>query len=76
MKPGGMLILIAEIYKGANTLIARHLEQHCAKIGLQLLTAEEHRELLTNAGFSEIQIKLKEGTTWVSAAGKRPLADS
>jgi ubiquinone/menaquinone biosynthesis C-methylase UbiE len=73
VKPGGMLILIAEVYKGANTLIARRLEQQSARIGLQLLTSEEHRELLVNAGFSDIQINLKEGTVWLSAIGKKPL---
>jgi len=43
---------------------------------LQLLTAEEHRELLANAGFSDIQINLKEGTAWLSATGKKPLDNS
>jgi ubiquinone/menaquinone biosynthesis C-methylase UbiE len=62
MKPGAMLILIAEVYKDANAPIARHLEQHLTRVGLQLLTAEEHRSLLVNAGFSDIQISLKEGT--------------
>ena len=76
IKPGGTLILIAEVYKGANTPIAQLLEQQSARIGLQLLTAEEHRELLANAGFSEIQINLKEGTAWLSATGKKPLANS
>jgi ubiquinone/menaquinone biosynthesis C-methylase UbiE len=74
IKAGGLLILIAEVYKGANTPVAGFLEQQCAKIGLQLLTAEEHRELLVNAGFSDIQINLKKGTTWMSATGKKPLA--
>jgi SAM-dependent methyltransferase len=76
IKPGGMLILIAEVYKGANSPIARLLEEQSARIGLQLLTAEEHRELLAKAGFSDIQINLKEGTIWLSATGKRPLASS
>ena len=40
---------------------------------IQLLTSEEHRELLANAGFSDIQINLKEGTVWLSAIGKKPL---
>ena len=75
IKPGGILILIAEVYKGANTPIAGLLEQQCAKIGLQLLTVAEHRELLANAGFSDIQINLKEGTAWMSATGKKPLAN-
>ena len=74
IRPGGMLILIAEVYKGADTPIARHLEKQSARIGLQLLTAEEHRGLLANAGFSDVQINLKEGTAWVSAVGKKPLA--
>ena len=76
IKPGGMLLLIAEVYKGANTPTARLLEQQSARIGLQLLTVEEHRALLANAGFSDIQINLKEGTAWMSATGKKPLANS
>src|SRR5262245_5229019 len=76
MKPGGVLLLIAEVYKGANTPIARLLEAQSERIGLQLLTAEEHRELLANARFSDIQINLKEGTAWMSATGKKPLANS
>jgi ubiquinone/menaquinone biosynthesis C-methylase UbiE len=76
IKPGGILILIAEIYKGAKTPIARLLEEQSASIGLQLLTAEEHRELLASAGFSDIQISLKKGTTWMFATGKKPPANS
>jgi hypothetical protein len=68
--------LIAEVYKGANTPIAGLLEQQSARIGLQLLTVDQHRELLANAGFSDIQINLKEGTAWLSATGKKPLANS
>ncbi len=75
IKPGGTLILIAEVYKGANAPIARLLEQQSAKIGLQLLTAAEHREVLTNAGFSELQVNLKEATAWITVTGKKPLAD-
>jgi ubiquinone/menaquinone biosynthesis C-methylase UbiE len=73
-KPGGTLILIAEVYKGANTPVARLLEQQSARVGLQLLTADEHRQLLANAGYSDVQVILKDGTAWICAIGKKPLA--
>lgn len=75
-KPGGTLILIAEVYKGANSPIARLLEQQSARIGLQLLTADEHRELLANAGFSDVQVNLKDRTAWISASGNKPIASA
>lgn len=52
-KPGGSVILIAEIYKGANTMASKMFERHGAQIGATLLSVEEHRELLRDAGFSD-----------------------
>jgi len=52
MKPGGTLVLIAEIYKGANTMTARFAEKYASRTGMSLLSVNEHRELFTNAGYS------------------------
>ena len=75
IKPGGMLIVIAEVYKGANSPVARILERQSAQVGLQLLTADEHRQLLANAGYSDVQVILKDGSAWICAIGKKPLAN-
>jgi ubiquinone/menaquinone biosynthesis C-methylase UbiE/uncharacterized membrane protein YphA (DoxX/SURF4 family) len=56
LKPGGALIFIAEIYKGANTIAAKFAEKYASRTGMTLLSVEEHRELCTNAGYSDVQV--------------------
>lgn len=73
IKPGGTLILIAEVYKGADSLISRLAEKSAMKSGLNLLTADEHRTLLTGVGCCDIQIDLKPGIAWICATGRKPL---
>lgn len=72
VKPGGILILIAEIYKGANTLAARLAEKYADRSPIKLLSVEEHRELFASAGFSDIQIHTDSGKGWISAMGRKP----
>ena len=75
-KPGGMLALIAEVYKGANTTVSRLAEKYASQTGMKLLSADEHRELFTNAGFSDIQVIEERRKGWISAIGKKPIANS
>jgi len=56
MKPGGTLVLIAEIYRGANTMAAKLAERYASRTHMTLLSVNEHRELCTNAGCSDVQI--------------------
>ena len=72
VKPGGTLVLIAEVYKGANTTMARLCEKYAPQTGLKLLSIEEHRELFANAGFSDIQIIPDPTKGWICGIGKRP----
>jgi len=72
LKPGGTLILIGEVYKGANTTVARAVEKYVPLSGMTLLTPDEHRDLLINAGCSDIQIDLESKKGWISAIGKKP----
>jgi len=55
VKPGGTLAVIAEVYKGANTRMAKVLEKNFERIGLKLLNPDEHRAMLADAGFSDVQ---------------------
>ena len=73
IKPGGSVILIAEVYKGANTMASRVFEKHGAKLGATLLSVDEHRELLANAGFSDVQVIKGRAKAWICALGKKPL---
>lgn len=76
LKPGGTLILIAEIYKGANTIASRVAEKYASKTGLVLLSVDEHRELFTTAGYSNVQVIEERHKGWICAVGTKPLANS
>lgn len=72
LKPGGRLIIIAEIYKGAQTRMARAAEKYLPLSGMTLLTVDEHRELFANAGFSDVQIMTEPAKGWICAIGRKP----
>jgi SAM-dependent methyltransferase len=74
LKPGGTLIIIAEVYKGAQTRTAKLAEKYLPLSGMKLLTVNEHRELLANAGYSDVQIIEESGKGWICAIGKKPSA--
>jgi ubiquinone/menaquinone biosynthesis C-methylase UbiE len=76
VKPGGMCILIAEVYKGANTLVSRLAEKYASRTGMMLLSVEEHRELFTNAGFSEVKVIEERAKGWICGIGRKPIANS
>jgi SAM-dependent methyltransferase len=71
LKPGGTLIIIAEIYKGANTATAKLAEKYLPLSGMALLSVNEHRELFANAGYSDIQIIDEPGKGWICGIGKK-----
>ena len=73
LKAGGTLVLIAEIYKGANTRVAKLAEKYALRAGLTLLSVEEHQELLTGAGYSEVQVDAQADKGWICALGKKPV---
>jgi ubiquinone/menaquinone biosynthesis C-methylase UbiE len=75
-KPGGTLILIAEIYKGANTMAARLVEKYASRSGMTLLSVDEHRKLFTNAGYSNVQVIEERAKGWICGTGRKPLANS
>ena len=72
LKPGGRLIIIAEIYKGAQTRMAKVAEKYLPLSGMTLLTVDEHRELFTHAGFSDVQIMTQPAKGWICGIGRKP----
>src|SRR5882672_8198005 len=48
LKPGGALIVVAEVYKGANTMASKLAEKYASRTGMTLLSVDEHRELFAN----------------------------
>jgi ubiquinone/menaquinone biosynthesis C-methylase UbiE len=76
LKPGGTLIFIAEIYKGANTMAAKLAEKYASRTGMTLLSVDDHRELFTNAGCSDVQVIEERDKGWICGLGRKPVADS
>ena len=71
LKPGGTLVLIAEIYKGAKTRTAKLAEKYLPLSGMKLLTVTEHRDLLRSAGYTDIQIMEESDKGWICATGRK-----
>ena len=71
VKSGGRLVVIAEIYKGANTTVAR-LADKCAQMGMTILDVDQPRELFTQAGFSDVEIVTEPHKGWICGVGRKP----
>lgn len=74
LKPGGALLIVAEIYRGGKHLegVRKQIfEKHLAA-NMNLLTPDEHRALLTQAGFSDVQIFEELDKGWICAVARRP----
>jgi ubiquinone/menaquinone biosynthesis C-methylase UbiE len=73
LKPGGPLLIVAEIYRGGKHLEGvrkKIFDKHLAA-KMNLLTPDEHRELFTNAGFSDVEIFEEPEKGWICATGRR-----
>ena len=71
LKPGGTLILIAEVYTGADAFVSRLCEKQVPITGMKMLTVDEHRDLLASAGFADVCIDAPSAKGWITAQGKR-----
>src|SRR5215471_10257379 len=67
LKPGGTLVLIAEVYKGASNLTSKLAEKYATASGMKLLSADEHRALLADAGYSGVQVTTEPAKGWICA---------
>lgn len=72
LKPGGTLIIIAEIYKGAQTATAKLAEKYLPLSGMALLSVDEHRSLFENAGYADVQVITDASKGWICGVGKKP----
>jgi ubiquinone/menaquinone biosynthesis C-methylase UbiE len=76
LKGGGTLIIIAEVYKGADTTVSRLAEKYAARTGMTLLGADEHLELFAKAGYSDVQVIEEPKRGWICCVGRKPLVNS
>jgi SAM-dependent methyltransferase len=72
VKPGGKLIVIAEVYRGANTTVAKLAEKFESKTGMKLLSVDEHRKLFIDAGFSAVEVFQEPSKGWICGVGQKP----
>lgn len=70
LKPGGMFALIAETYRGGPLLFLYGMVMPL--LGAAFLSDTEHRDLLAQAGFTEVAIKHVSGKNWICATGRKP----
>lgn len=71
LKPGGRLIIVAEVYKGAETFSSRAMEIYSKKTGMALLSVEQHRDLFKDADYSDVQITTNPSKGWICCIGGR-----
>jgi SAM-dependent methyltransferase len=71
MKPGGRFLIIAETYKGGLATIA--YSPAMLLLGAKYMTLQEHKDLLSAAGFSDVEVFDKRNSGWMcTVATKSP----
>ena len=73
LRPGGTLLIVAEIYRGGKHLEGvrqKIFDRHLAA-NMNLLTPDEHRALFTNAGFPDAQIFEEFDKGWICGVGRK-----
>ena len=69
LKPGGRLLIIAETYRGSRFDM---LQRSAMKlIGGSHLSADEHRELLAQAGYADVQVFFEPKKGWICVSGRK-----
>ena len=71
LKTGGRFMIIAEVYRGGMKMAGKLAEKYIHHSGMLLLTPDEHREYLVNAGFVEVQIGIRPEQGWIYATGRK-----
>lgn len=70
LKPGATFIIIAESYKGGRY---DRLQRPVMKLLKSVnLSVDEHRELFSSAGFSDVQMFEEPGKGWMCGTGRKP----
>lgn len=73
LKSGGQLLIVAEIYRGGKHLegVRKQIfEKHLAA-NMNLLAPDEHRDLFSTAGFSDVQIFEELDKGWICGLGRK-----
>jgi SAM-dependent methyltransferase len=71
LKPGGRLVIIAETYKGRR--FDAFFRPAMKLLRATYLTVTEHRDMLSDAGYSETAVLEESKKGWICAIGRQPL---
>jgi hypothetical protein len=72
LKPGGVFVVVAEVYRGASSAASAMVEKYVVSTGMTLLTEAGHRELLEIAGLVEVQVFTEPRKGWICCTGRKP----
>jgi ubiquinone/menaquinone biosynthesis C-methylase UbiE len=75
LKPGGTLVIIAEVYKGGKyDRFVQRFAKSMQKMNLSYanLSVDEHRELTLRAGFADVEVIKNYDKGWICGTGKKP----
>ena len=75
LKPGGSLVIVAEVYKGGkHDRFVQRFAHVMTTNGLPYanLSVDEHRELFSGAGFTDVHVIEEYAKGWICAIGTRP----
>ena len=72
LKRGGKLLIVAEVYRGAQATASKMMEKYASKMGLKFMTESEHREMFEEAGFAAVQVFTDSAKGWICAVGTKP----
>jgi ubiquinone/menaquinone biosynthesis C-methylase UbiE len=71
LRPGGQLLLLAEVYKGGQ--YDQRVQKLIQLTKMVILSVPEHRALLSNAGCMEVQVVEHYDKGWICGVGRKPL---
>ena len=72
LKPGGVLVIIAEVYKRANSAVSTLAEKYVDRTGMTLLSAGEHCALFEKAGYQDVRVIENDTNGWICCIGRKP----
>jgi len=72
LKRGGTLVMIAEAYKGGkHDHLLQRLEKLRGTMTYAHLSVGEHRDLLSSAGYADVQVFEEYDKGWICAVGRK-----
>jgi ubiquinone/menaquinone biosynthesis C-methylase UbiE len=71
LKPGGMLLVVAEIFRSGRTAAINRFAMK--QLGGALLSLDEHREWFITGGYADVRVSVEPAAGWICVTGCKPL---